>query len=159
MSNKNRRARRPVGRITERLAWLLSIAALAAVPAWVAPAARAEDGDETRSAERIARGRISFRLYCRSCHGEHAKGGGPVAHMLKVPPPDLTRITARHGGEFPEEKVRRIIDGRDEVTSHGSRDMPIWADAFRVVEESEDEAMVQEKITRLVYYLRSIQEE
>ena len=50
-----------------------------------------------------------------------------------------------------------MIDGRADVKGHGTRDMPIWGVAFRVVEESEDEAMVQTKIDRLVHYLESIQ--
>ena len=145
---------------TSRLVRSILILSLAVLPALaVVPEARAEGEEEASSVERIARGRISYRLYCRSCHGEHAKGGGPVAEMLKVPPPDLTQISARNGGEFPEEKIHHMIDGRDEVKGHGNRDMPIWGNAFRVVEESEDEAMIEEKITRLVYYLRSIQEE
>jgi hypothetical protein len=76
-----------------------------------------------------------------------------------VPPADLTRISAGSGGRFPAAKVRRTIDGRNEVRGPGNRDMPIWGVAFRVVEESEDEAMVQTKIDRLVHYLESIQVE
>ena len=69
------------------------------------------------------------------------------------------RLSLENGGKFPADRVRRMIDGRDEAKSHGSRDMPIWGLAFRVVEESEDEAMVQSKIDRLVHYLESIQVE
>ena len=76
-----------------------------------------------------------------------------------MPPADLTRISARNGGRFPADKVRRTIDGRNDVKGHGNRDMPIWGVEFRVVEESEDEAMVQIKIDRLVHYLESIQVE
>ena len=142
-----------------RLAWSIPILSLAVFLAVLAPRVRAQEENEESTAERIARGKISYRLYCRSCHGEHAKGGGPVAEMLKVPPADLTRISARRGGEFPQEEIHSVIDGRDQVKGHGNRDMPIWGDAFSVLEESEDEAMIEEKITRLVYYLESIQEE
>ena len=55
--------------------------------------------------------------------------------------------------------MHRFIDGRDLVKGHGDRDMPVWGVAFRVVEESEDEAMVKTKIDRLVQYLESIQVE
>jgi len=41
-----------------------------------------------------------YKIYCASCHGEDAKGHGPMAVWLKVPPSDLTRIAARNGGEF-----------------------------------------------------------
>ena len=139
---------------------LLAVLSLAVVAAAVAPAVLAQQEQAATDedvAERVARGRVSYRLYCRSCHGERATGGGPVADLLKVPPPDLTRIAERNGGEFPAEKIRQMIDGREEVKGHGDRDMPVWGLAFRVVEDSEDEAMVQVKIERLVHYLESLQ--
>ena len=37
--------------------------------------------------------------------------------------------------------------------------MPIWGDALQIVAETQDEAVVKEKLTELVYFLRSIQEE
>ena len=81
-----------------------------------------------------------------------------VAEVLKIPPSDLTRISIRRAGEFPFEEMREIIDGRKEVQGHGSRDMPIWGNAFKVATDTQDDAAVAEKITDLVYYLRSIQE-
>ena len=83
---------------------LVTLTGLAAVTlvAGVEAQQEAEPGDE-RIAERVARGRISFRLYCRSCHGDRATGNGPVAEMLKGPPADLTRLSANNGGKFPAE--------------------------------------------------------
>ncbi len=135
--------------------WPVALLALAAILAF-AGGVQAQDsssGDRIR----IGKGRISYRMYCRSCHGNSARGDGPVAEMLKIPPTDLTTISARHGGEFPTEETHRTIDGRDSIKAHGGRDMPIWGNSFRVSEETEDEAVIQEKITQLVDYLRSIQ--
>jgi hypothetical protein len=45
-----------------------------------------------------------------------AKGDGPIAATLKVPPPDLTRISARHGGTFPLMRIEQIISGEEELS-------------------------------------------
>ena len=71
-----------------------------------------------------------FKTHCATCHGVNGRGNGPLADQLRRPPPDLTKFTARNGGLFPDERLRRIIDGRD-VPSHGDRDMPVWGDVFR----------------------------
>lgn len=135
-----------------------SLVALAAVLPTLVPAALAQDEDDERVIDSVGKGRASYRVYCRSCHGTHAQGDGVVAEVLTIPPSDLTRISARREGEFPFEEIREIIDGRKGVEGHGSRDMPIWGDAFKVATDTQDEAAVAEKITQLVYYLGSIQE-
>jgi len=73
------------------------------------------------------------RLYlraCASCHGLDARGGGPVAPALRVPPPDLTTLAARHGGTFPRAYVADVVAGRVELAAHGTREMPVWSDRF-----------------------------
>jgi mono/diheme cytochrome c family protein len=98
---------------------------------------------------------------CASCHGVEGRGDGPVAPLIKVNVPDLTRIAARDGGEFPTEDVRRIIDGRTDRRAHGPRDMPVWGwqlyDASNA-DEAGERARTNATIDRLVEYLRSIQQ-
>jgi mono/diheme cytochrome c family protein len=77
-----------------------------------------------------ASGRALFVTYCATCHGADARGGGWVSEALRHEVPDLTRLASGNGGVFPSARVARIIDGRD-VALHGSREMPIWGDAFR----------------------------
>lgn len=72
-----------------------------------------------------------FDNYCAVCHGKEGKGNGPAASALAKVPADLTKISARNGGKFPEVRVKRYIEGLDEVSAHGSRDMPMWGDLFR----------------------------
>lgn len=102
-------------------------------------------------------GSYIFRTYCASCHGAEGRGDGPLAADLRYRPSDLTLIARRNGGEFPTEKVVRIVDGRKPVKGHGGADMPVWGDAFRNVETGYDEAAAQERIRAVVDHLRSIQ--
>ena len=108
----------------------------------------------------VADGRTMYMTYCANCHGPEGKGDGPVAELLTVPPPDLTRIRARHGGSFPVDDLYTMIDGREEVPAHGTREMPIWGNAWRTVEGApQSEETVRERINLLIEYLRSIQVE
>ena len=103
-----------------------------------------------------------YQQLCSSCHGVSAHGDGPVASLIKTGVPDLTRIAARDGGEFPTEDVRRTIDGRWDRRAHGARDMPVWGWQLYDSSSSNDvqeRAEVDSMIDRLVTYLRSIQVE
>jgi hypothetical protein len=48
-----------------------------------------------------------------------------MADILRVAPPDLTRLAAAEGGTFPMERVVRAIDGRTMILSHGGP-MPLF---------------------------------
>ena len=141
----------------------LAPAALAAllVPA-APPAASAQDAADSQEL-RAARGRTSYRLYCRNCHGKDGKGDGPIAELLKVQPADLTALTENAGGEFaagqfPADSVYETIDGRNDVRAHGSREMPVWGFSFQDPSRSEDqEDEVREQILDLVEYVRTLQ--
>jgi mono/diheme cytochrome c family protein len=98
-----------------------------------------------------------FREYCSSCHGLTGKGDGPAAAALKTAPADLTKISARNDGKFPTNKVRRYIEGLDEIAAHGSRDMPVWGTVLRSPGGG-GKADVQLRIENLTKYLESIQE-
>jgi mono/diheme cytochrome c family protein len=58
-----------------------------------------------------ASGKEMFKAYCAPCHGENAKGEGPAAPALKVPPPDLTVLAKNNGGKFPADRVTSILRG------------------------------------------------
>ncbi|MBL8201640.1 MAG: c-type cytochrome [Chromatiales bacterium] len=104
-----------------------------------------------------------FGRFCASCHGSLGYGDGPVAPSLKVMIPDLTELSKRSGGRFPDERVREIIDGRAVLPAHGTRPMPVWgyelearAGAGDVPAEHPRDA-AQTLINRLVDHLRSMQ--
>ncbi len=54
-------------------------------------------------------GKDVYQAYCVQCHGDDLKGHGPLSVGLRVPPPDLTTIAARNGGEFVAAAVEDSI--------------------------------------------------
>ena len=95
-----------------------------------------------------------FQSYCTPCHGKAGKGDGPAAAALKKMPADLTKLSARNGGKFPETQVKRYIEGLDEVSAHGSRDMPMWGSLFRDL--NRDTAQI--RVQALSDYLKGMQQ-
>ncbi len=96
-----------------------------------------------------------YQRYCQSCHGERGSGDGRVGKYLKVPPADLTQLSEGNDGTFPEERLAKVIDGRNEVRTHGAKEMPVWGQVFG--EEAGDgdaEALVDSRIAALIEVLR-----
>jgi mono/diheme cytochrome c family protein len=100
-------------------------------------------------------GQDLFRQYCAVCHGTDGKSSGPAAAALKTKPADLTLVSRKNGGKYPEIRVQRVINGEDDVTAHGSRDMPIWGQIFRHMSSNQDLGSV--RIYNLVKYIEQIQ--
>lgn len=100
-----------------------------------------------------------YQRFCASCHGTRGLGDGPVASSIKSMVPDLTQITRRHGGIFPSDQLRRIIDGRAVQPPHGTREMPVWGYEFRRAGASDvpGPQSADQLVDRLVDYLRSLQ--
>ncbi len=108
-----------------------------------------------------------FRSHCASCHGWGGAGNGPVADVLKVRPPDLTRIAHRNGGTFPAYVIYKSIEGTSMPLAHGTTQMPVWGLWFTYQEVADslltgDTKPVDEKVAKringIVAYLESIQE-
>jgi len=104
-------------------------------------------------------GSEKFQQYCTSCHGPTGVGDGPAASALRTQPADLTHIAARRGGTFPDAEIARFIDGRFDMPSHGSREMPIWGEKLGepVVEGASHDEIVRGKLLALIEYLKTIQ--
>ena len=107
-------------------------------------------------------GRAHFQTHCATCHGLHGQGDGPMAGVLLIPPPDLTGLSLRHGGDFPLERVVMRIDGRDPLVSPGSP-MPVYGDyvegAFDVPMKTPggQPILTSQPVVDLVAFLREIQ--
>jgi mono/diheme cytochrome c family protein len=104
-------------------------------------------------------GKQLYFRFCAACHGEAAKGDGPVASYFKIAPPDLTHLAKRRGGTYPADEVRKIIDGRSDAAVHGSRQMPVWGYEFYFADTGnpDQQKQVEVLIDRLVDYLRTVQ--
>ena len=59
-------------------------------------------------------GKGMYTAYCAACHGADAKGDGPAASALKVPPTDLTQLAKKNAGNFPANHVAAVIRGEAE---------------------------------------------
>src|SRR5689334_20775099 len=99
-------------------------------------------------------GQQLFTHYCAVCHCKDAKGTGPAADALKKGPADLTPISRKAGGTFPEVHVMRITKGDDVVGAHRSRDMPIWSELFTSLSSKET---IELRVNALMKYLQTIQ--
>ncbi len=129
---------------------LLAAAALLSLVVLVSVAAQTKG----KTADAVKKGHDLYAHYCVSCHGQSAKGDGPAASALKVPPADLTNIGRRYNG-FPEEKMMLYIDGEKYAVGHGSREMPVWGKRFRRPEGKE--TATSGEVFALTKYLESIQ--
>jgi mono/diheme cytochrome c family protein len=100
-----------------------------------------------------------FQRFCASCHGKSGEGNGPVAPFFKLQPPDLTQLARRSGGQFPAEKIRKIIDGRERLLPHGTREMPVWGLELELADgqAADPRKQADANILLLVEHLRSIQ--
>ncbi len=137
-----------------RLAGTAALLAGALLAAVARPAGPAPDSAD--------RGHLLYAIHCASCHGARGHGDGSMTRYLNVKPADLTRLSERNAGVFPAERVRRTIDGRDEVPGHGSRDMPVWGATFRAMGDmgqssDELEQEIASRIELLVAHLERLQ--
>ena len=109
-------------------------------------------------------GKMEFLSGCATCHGTDGKGHGPLSAQLKTAPANLTTIAKRNNGVFPVSVVYETVDGRKEIKSHGTRDMPIWGYRYTLpptpaaTDYSISEALIHARILALVDYLSRIQE-
>lgn len=136
-----------------------------AIVGFTSSAARAQGSVSMSAGGRATSGKLEFRQYCAQCHGMNAIGDGPVAPALKKKPANLTLLSKKNGGVFPEKEVRDFISGTKTAASHGTREMPIWGYAFMYRRGSQastgaeplSEQEVNQKIELLVNYVKSIQ--
>ena len=103
-----------------------------------------------------ASGEEMYVNYCAVCHGKDGKGGGPAASALKIPPTDLTKLTASAGGKYPALHVSSVSRGEADLPAHGSKDMPVWGPLFWRMSQGH-EGEVQQRIANLNGYIESLQ--
>jgi mono/diheme cytochrome c family protein len=116
------------------------------------------------AADQLDIGKREFDASCANCHGLNGKGGGQFAQLLQLRTPDLTTLSKNNGGVFPISRVYNVIDGREEVKAHGTREMPIWGAQLTVKAAPayddyryEPEAFVRARILAVIDYLYRLQ--
>jgi mono/diheme cytochrome c family protein len=104
-------------------------------------------------------GAALFSQNCASCHGADARGG--TALVGGKHPPDLTRLSARNGGEFPLTRVLSQIDGYGRG-SLPAEAMPEFGDLLTgetvPVEDDGELTPTPRPLAALAVYLESIQQ-
>lgn len=101
-------------------------------------------------------GQAMYKDYCAPCHGVDGKGNGPVAKALSPAPTDLTLLSKKNQGRFPDSHVSAVLQFGVDVPAHGSDVMPVWGPILGKMSQTS----LQEKhlrISNLTRYLKSIQ--
>lgn len=108
-------------------------------------------------------GQREYLSNCAVCHGVSGKGDGPYAG-LDIRVPDITTLAKRNGGVFPFAAVYQTIDGTNVPKAHGTRDMPIWGQDYKVKAAEyyvdvpyDPEAFVRARILALTEYIYRLQ--
>lgn len=109
-------------------------------------------------------GKREYDSKCAVCHGKLGKGDGPYAGIIDTRIADLTGLTKKNSGVFPLQRVYEVIDGRQAIKAHGTRDMPIWGTEYQIraaehyMEAPYDpEAYVRTRVLALSEYINRLQ--
>jgi mono/diheme cytochrome c family protein len=110
-------------------------------------------------------GKQEYQWHCAICHGDSGTGYGEMRKWLTKAPSDLTTISKRNGGTFPNQLVWEIIDGRTStaIGPHGTREMPVWGQRYHAEVTSGSapaaapEWAIRNRIVALLDYLSRIQ--
>lgn len=108
-------------------------------------------------------GQALFMQNCAICHGEDARGNGPMARALAKAPRNLTLIARHNGGTFPRAKVMSTVDGytRSDIDLPGMPEFGNLLEGDLIPFDSGDgkQTPTPRKLVALVEYLQSIQQE
>jgi mono/diheme cytochrome c family protein len=97
-----------------------------------------------------------YKAYCAVCHGTAGQGDGPAAAALKAVPTNLTLLSKRNGGKFPDMKVAAVIRGEGNLAAHGTPEMPVWGSLFWGMSHGH-EGEVQQRVANLTKYVEGLQ--
>lgn len=116
------------------------------------------------AADKMDLGKREYMGNCAVCHGATGKGDGPYSGLLDTRIANLTDLSKRNGGVFPFARVYQTIDGTQVPKAHGTREMPIWGQDYKVKAAEyyvdmpyNPDTYVQARILALTEYLAQLQ--
>ncbi len=105
-----------------------------------------------------------YQNLCASCHDTDGSGNGMASDALGATAPDLTRLAADNGGEFPRSELEHMIANSDARNPHAGSPMPAWEEQFRSVyfrtarSSLQRDAYARDRIRELASYVETIQQ-
>jgi mono/diheme cytochrome c family protein len=143
---------------------LLSASALFLIASGILPQTRPPADESELPSTFVPSGERMYKQFCAACHGSDAKGRGPAASSLKVPPSDLTTLAKRYKDKFPYNYVSGVLHFGPGLSAHGSSAMPTWGPIFERLDDHSKgpspaarEIAVRDRIQNLCDYLASLQ--
>jgi len=97
-----------------------------------------------------------YKQLCAGCHGTDAHGVGQTSAYCSVPPTDLTLLSKKNHGTFPESKVTQILRYGTEKPNQSTTYMPVWKPLLSTI-HGESAELTEKRISSLTDYLKSIQ--
>jgi mono/diheme cytochrome c family protein len=126
--------------------------------------AAAQQPSNPSQSKRVDLGRAEYNARCATCHGLTGKGDGSMAAYLTRKTPDLTTLAKNNNGILPVTAMYLVIIGDTELPGHGTREMPVWGNAYRIeagqhyFESPYDiEGYVRARILALIEYIDRLQ--
>ncbi|HUN86932.1 MAG TPA: c-type cytochrome [Terracidiphilus sp.] len=101
-------------------------------------------------------GKQMFTSYCAPCHGVDGRGHGPAAKALKSEPTDLTGLSKKNHGRFPDTHIISVLSFGADVPAHGTAEMPVWGPILGNMNKTNLQDK-QLRLSNLSRYMESIQ--
>ena len=101
-------------------------------------------------------GQQMFNSYCAPCHGLDGRGHGPLASQLRRQPADLTLLSHRQMGHYPDARIVSVLLYGSGPQVRGVSAMPAWGPILAKMDQANHQD-TQLRIRNLIRYLESIQ--
>jgi hypothetical protein len=74
---------------------------------------------------------------------------------MRMRPSDLTLLSQKNNGKFPEYRLRKMLGGGADLPAHGGKQMPVWGPML--LSPDPNDARNAVVIRNLIEHLMSIQ--